>query len=160
MRINAILLPSIFFIFFLGSWSLYKGPQEIKKATWLLGTWQNKTSKGVIYETWSERSDHELSGMSYFIQDQDTTVLEIIQIIQENDRLFYIPTVHNQNDALPVRFSSTIVSDSKMVFENKEHDFPQVITYMKITEDSLVASISGLVNGKERKQIFPMSRQN
>jgi len=159
MKINAILLPFIFILFLLGSWSLYQGPQEIKKATWLLGTWQNKTSKGVIYETWSERTDIELSGMSYFIQDQDTTVLETIQIIQENDRLFYIPTVQNQNDALPVRFSSTFVSDSKMVFENKEHDFPQVITYMKIAEDSLVASISGIVNGNERKKVFPMSRQ-
>lgn len=133
--------------------------EEINKASWLIGTWQNKTSKGILYESWSQPNQHKLSGMSFFIEDQDTTVLETIQLIQENDRLLYIPTVQNQNDALPVRFVSTRVTEKEMVFENKNHDFPQVITYVIITEDSLVASISGVVSGKERRQTFPMKRK-
>ena len=35
---------------------------DIKKAEWLIGTWENKTPKGSIYETWSKVSDNELRG--------------------------------------------------------------------------------------------------
>lgn len=45
-----------------------------------------------------------------------------------------------------------------LVFENPMHDFPQIISYTKITCDSLVAQISGEKNGQERKQAFPMKR--
>ena len=33
---------------------------SIKKATWLIGTWENKTSRGSIYETWAKVNDKEL----------------------------------------------------------------------------------------------------
>jgi hypothetical protein len=45
-----------------------------------------------------------------------------------------------------------------MIFENPAHDFPQFISYTKITTDSLVAEISGTKNGQARKQRFPMKR--
>ena len=37
---------------------------EIKNAQWLIGTWENKTSKGSIYETWIKVNENELSGKS------------------------------------------------------------------------------------------------
>ena len=78
--------------------------------------------------------------------------------LQEQNNLFYIPNVNNQNGGLPVRFATKTVSDMELVFENPQHDFPQIISYTKINADSLVAEISGTINGKERKQTFPMKR--
>lgn len=131
---------------------------DIKKAEWLIGTWENKTPKGSIYETWNKTSDTEFAGKSYIVKEKDTLVFENIQLIQEQDRLFYIPTVKNQNNGWPVRFAPKIISETKLVFENPQHDFPQIISYTKITADSLVAEISGIKNGQERKQIFSMKR--
>ena len=135
-----------------------KQTSDIKKAEWLIGTWENKTQRGSIYETWNKTNDNEFSGMSYIIKEKDTIVFENIRLVEEQDGLFYIPTVKNQNDGLPVRFATKTISETQMVFENPKHDFPQIVSYTKITSDSLVAEISGTKNGQERRQTFPMKR--
>jgi hypothetical protein len=133
-----------------------KQTNDIKKAEWLTGTWENKTSKGSIYETWSKSNDDEFNGKSYIVKEKDTIIFETIKLVQEQNGLFYIPSVYNQNKNLPIRFSAKIISETQLVFENPQHDFPQTISYTKITSDSLVAEISGTKNGQERKQTFPM----
>lgn len=131
---------------------------NIKKAKWLIGTWENKTPRGSIYETWNKTSDTELAGKSYIVKGQDTIVFENILLVQEQNGLFYIPTVKNQNGGLPVRYAAKTISKAQLVFENPQHDFPQIISYTKITSDSLVAEISGTKNGQERRQMFSMKR--
>jgi hypothetical protein len=122
--------------------------QEIKKAEWLIGTWENKMAQGSVYETWSKVNDNE----------NDTIVFETIQLIQEQDSLFYIPKVIEQNEGLPIRFALNKISDSELEFKNTQHDFPKIISYSKINADSLVAEISGTQDGQELKQTFSMKR--
>jgi hypothetical protein len=138
--------------------STEKQTNDITKAEWVIGTWENKTPKGSIFETWSKASDNEFSGKSYIVKEKDTIVFENIRLVQEQDGLFYIPTVKSQNDGLPVRFATKTISETQLVFENPQHDFPQIISYTIINSDSLVAEISGTKNGQERKQTFPMKR--
>ena len=64
----------------------------------------------------------------------------------------------NQNKELPVSFKLVNATDNQLVFENPNHDFPTKITYLIISEDSMVASISGLIDGKEKIEQFPMKR--
>mgnify|MGYP001792627909 CR=1 FL=1 len=132
--------------------------QPIKNTEWLIGTWENKTKKGIIYESWVKISKTELSGKSYKIQESDTTIFETIRLIQKEDKLFFIPKVKNQNNNQPIRFLSTFVSKDRMVFENQKHDFPQIISYTKIKKDSLVAITSGMENNKERQIKFAMRK--
>ena len=132
--------------------------ESIKKAEWLIGTWENSTPKGSIYETWHKVNTDEYGGRSYILRDNDTIVFETIRLVQEGDRLFYIPLVKNQNDNLPVRFALKAISSEELVFENKQHDFPQIISYTKINTDSMVAKISGIKSGHEQTQTFPMKR--
>lgn len=131
---------------------------DIKKTEWLLGVWENKTSRGSMYESWKKVGDRELAGRSFMVKQGDTIVFENIRLVDESNRLYYIPTVKNQNDNMPVRFSAKEISDSVMIFENPQHDFPQLITYTKISADSLVAEISGTKNGQYSKRKFPMKR--
>jgi hypothetical protein len=131
---------------------------DLKKAEWLIGTWVNKTQRESIYENWSKTNDNEFSGKSYIIKEQDTIVFETIKLVQEQSGLFYVPTVKNQNEGLPVSFATKSISETEIIFENTQHDFPQIISYTKITSDSLVAEISGTKNGQERKQSFSMKR--
>ncbi len=137
---------------------IMKQVNEIEQAQWLIGTWENKISTGSIYETWTRKSESEFSGQSYMVKEKDTLVFETIALVSKQDGLFYIPTVNNQNNASPVPFLSTRSSDTQLVFENPKHDFPQVITYTKISQDSLVAEISGIKDGEQRAQTFPMKR--
>lgn len=144
---------------FLCGWTVNR-TNDIEKAKWLIGTWEAKTQKGSIYETWVKINENEYSGESYIIKEKDTIVFENIRLVQEKGGLFYIQTVKNQNEALPVRFESKMISETQLIFQNKLHDFPQIISYTKIGVDSLVAEISGKKNGKERKQTFPMKRMH
>lgn len=136
-----------------------KQTTDLKKAAWLIGTWVNNTGKESLYETWTKTNNQEYSGKSYVIKGNDTIVFETMSLLQEPAGLFYIPTVKAQNDSVPVRFAVKTISGTTMVFENAEHDFPQIISYKKINSDSLLAEIAGTKNGKQRKQSFPMKRK-
>ncbi|MGL5889086.1 MAG: DUF6265 family protein [Bacteroidia bacterium] len=157
MKTGTKLIAAIVGFIVLCAWTT-KQANDINKAEWLTGTWENKTSRGSIYETWSKTSNDDLFGKSYILKKKDTIVFETIRLIQEKEGLFYIPTVKNQNDGLPVRFAAKTVSETQLIFENLQHDFPQIISYTKITADSLNVEISGAKNGQERKQIFQMKR--
>ena len=132
----------------------------INKASWLIGTWKNAKSKSNIYETWTMTDDLEFTGKSYLIKDGDTSFLEMISLVQDEDVLYYIPAPKNQNDGQPVPFKSTLVDENKMIFENPKHDFPQIISYQKINPDSLVAEISGTKDGQQEARTFPMRKIN
>ncbi|WP_219226216.1 DUF6265 family protein [Pedobacter antarcticus] len=132
--------------------------QDIKKAEWLLGTWKNSSSKDSTFEQWTKTNSGEFTGKSYVLKEGDTVIKETIRLVQEKGTLFYIPVVKNQNNGLPVRFNLKSISDAELVFENMMHDFPQFISYTRISKDSLVAEISGTINGQERKRNFPMKR--
>ncbi len=153
---------NIFFKAFLGlvvlcAWTITTN-NEIAKAEWLLGTCENKTQRGAIYETWTKTNDNEFHGKTYMVKEQDTIVFENIRLVQEPEGLVYIPRVKNQNAGLPIRFTIKSISEKQMVFENQQHDFPQIISYTQISSDSLVAEISGTKNGQERRQVFPMKK--
>jgi len=134
--------------------------KKLLKAEWLIGTWEIKTSKGEIYESWNKNSNMEFNGKSYRFGGRDTLVLETIRLIEESDGIFYIPIVKNQNKGLPIRFNAKTFTEDSLLFENQKHDFPQYISYAKITKDSLVAKISGTINGEIRSQTFKMRRVN
>ncbi len=138
--------------------SAVKSDNEIGKAYFLVGNWQNTTPEGVLTETWSKQNDSVLAGQSYFITGKDTSFSETIKLEQRGYELFYIPSVKDQNGGLPIEFKLSAASPTRLIFENPAHDFPSKITYSLVTKDSLVAEISGSVNGKINTQQFLMKR--
>src|SRR6476620_8959519 len=132
---------------------------KLHVADWLIGSWENQMEEGRLTETWEKVNDSLYSGKSYLIKDKDTLDNEVIHLMQKGNDLFYIPIVKGQNNDQPVVFSSTSASASQMVFVNPKHDFPQKITYRKVNNDSLVAEISGLDQGRSARETYPMSRK-
>ena len=157
MKKHLLLTASILCILVFLSWT-YQTQDQINRAIWLIGTWENRTPRGSVYESWKRIDANELYGFSYSLNGKDTVIFEEIELIQDQDSLFYIPTVKNQNDGLPIQFAMTSMTDTSMVFRHPYHDFPQVITYRRIHEDSLVASIYGEHGGESRTIEFPMKR--
>jgi hypothetical protein len=58
----------------------------------------------------------------------------------------------------PAEFIAASVSDTMVVFENPQHDFPQRVIYRKRGADSLIARIEGTMNGKSRGVDFPYAK--
>ena len=131
---------------------------DIKKAEWLIGTWENKTSEGSMFESWHKKNDQEFLGKSFMISEGDTIVIETIRLIEENETLYFIPTVKDQNEGKAVRFKVKLIDEHKMIFENKSHDFPNLVSYTRVSSDSLLAEISGMAEGQKKVMTFPMKR--
>lgn len=132
---------------------------QLNKASWLVGEWGNTSKEGVLTETWTTENDSTYTGKTYFITGKDTAFTETIQLMEKNNELHYMPTISDQNEGKQVTFLMTSATDKQLVFENKEHDFPQKITYNKITNDSIVAEIFGMKDGKESKESYPLEKK-
>jgi hypothetical protein len=128
-------------------------------AKWFIGAWQNQTSDGLFTEQWNQKNDSVFSAIStVVVNHKDTVFFESILLEQKNNEFFYTVSVKDQNKELPVSFKLVNATANQLVFENSTHDFPTKITYLKISEDSIVASISGLIDGKEKVEQFPMKK--
>jgi hypothetical protein len=130
----------------------------LEKASWLIGKWQNNSTAGYASETWDKKNDSTYFGQSFFVIGKDTVSSETISLEQNGNQLFYIPTVKDQNDGNPVKFLLTSSKNSQLIFENPTHDFPQKISYTLLSNDTLLAEISGTMDGKPNSQKFPMTR--
>ena len=154
---KAKLILAVIGIWTAGSWAQQQS--ELKKMEWLLGTWETKTPKGSLYETWTRKNNTEFQGKSYFLKNKDTLLFETVRLIEKDKKLHYTVSVKKQNGGLPVSFAAENISENEaVVFENPLHDFPQAISYRKTGKDSLLAEISGSKNGREMKQQFPMKK--
>jgi len=133
---------------------------KLEKMSWLLGNWENEMPEGVLTETWTKENDSTFSGTTYFIiNKKDTVHSESIILKQLNDELVYRPTVKGQNNDEPVDFKLSSESENSFSFENSKHDYPQKIVYKKVNETSLVATISGMQQGKQSSESYPMKKQ-
>lgn len=133
-------------------------PPRIGRASWLIGEWENNFDGARMFEGWVMTSDSLMTGLSYTIENGDTVAYETISLVQRGVDLFYIPTVSDQNNQEPVEFLLTAFSDSTLVFENPNHDFPQKISYINYGGDSLLAEISGIYEEEPASIQFPMKR--
>ncbi len=120
---------------------------KLEKLKWWLGSWQMKSVDGLVIESWSNTSANEWNGYSYYITPKgDTASHETVRLVNDNDTLFYIPNVSNQNNGMSIQFREALLTDSSIVFENATHDFPKRIVYVKTSDTSIHAYIEG--NGK------------
>lgn len=133
--------------------------EKLEKMDWLLGKWGHTSKEGTLAENWVKVNDSVYKGESYFIIDKDTVFAEYIDLAEANGKLIYTVTVKGQNNEKPVPFTMTSTDDKTTVFENPAHDFPNKITYSKVSNDSLSATISGMQKGELAQQTFGMKRQ-
>jgi len=131
---------------------------KLENAKWFLGNWENVTKESVSREIWTQKNDSTLVGESFTTVEKDTVFYEKMDLVQRNDSLICIISVRDQNKEKPVSFYMTKSTDSQIVFENPKHDFPNKIEYNKVGNDSILAKIYGVENGKEMVIDFPMNR--
>lgn len=131
---------------------------ELNKIAWLSGTWQDASSGGISQEIWKKTDEQTLGGFSYFLVGKDTASSETMKITKKDQHLIYTATVKDQNNGQPVEFTMTSNDSSQLVFENPMHDFPKKIVYKKITNDSVMIQLEGVVDSSHEVQEYPLKR--
>ena len=93
-------------------------------------------------------------GMGRTVRGGRTTEYELVVIKEQDGRLAYEAHPSGQPSAV---FLSREVTETSVVFENAEHDFPQRVGY-KRTEGGVAAWIEGISRGQSRHVDFPYVR--
>lgn len=138
-----------------------KEPTKLDKMDWVLGYWEMRSPDGSsVTESWIRTDDTSYAGVGKF-NDSTGRVQssEEIRIVLRNELLWYIPTVSDQNGGQPVPFVEKEYSDSMVIFENMQHDFPQRIVYQRVGKDSLLAYIEGEIEGEPQRMEFAYAKQ-
>jgi hypothetical protein len=130
---------------------------------WLEGNWRDTTTWGHMNAQILERwyfSDQSYYGTGLQVKDEtDTSLIENIQINISTDPIFFQATVKGQNDGKAIGFELKAYSDDSVYFENMAHSFPQMITYRKITDDSIHAIAAAYTaEGALRRQTSKLKR--
>jgi hypothetical protein len=132
---------------------------KVRTAHWLIGSWEFKSTEGILSESWKKVNDSTFQGQSYLIKAKDTVHFEMITLEQKGEELTYLTTILGQNNDKPISFILTEATEKQLVFENPTHDYPQKISYNHISKDSLVTEISGLQSGKPSSEKYLMKRR-
>lgn len=135
---------------------------KLDKLSWMIGTWDMPSPDGEtrFTEHWEKADANSMSGHGFMISKAgDTLFREELQLVNESEVLWYIPTVSNQNDAQPVRFREKVVSENEVAFENMAHDFPQRIIYQRKGDKAMYARVEGMQSNSLRKEEFTFTKQ-
>ena len=128
---------------------------EIQRVAWLQGCWESVSGPRTIEEHWMAPRGNSMIGMGRTVRDGRLAEFELVVLREEGDGLAYDARPSGQ---APTVFLSTTVSDSTVVFENPEHDFPQRVGYQRKNPGLLLAWIEGTDRGQTRRIDFRYRR--
>lgn len=118
----------------------------------LVGEWQSEDGK--TFEQWIKNENGTYESRVYSVKGTDTSWNEQAKIYRENDKWIFENTVKGQNDGRPVKFTSSILTDSSIQFTNPVHDFPTDVNYSIADENTIHAFIIGPNKKEGRDTIF------
>jgi uncharacterized protein YciI len=119
----------------------------------LQGTWKMENKNN--YEHWDKINDNTMKGFSFTSNSGEILVYEYLEIFKSKKGIVYTATVLNQNQGRGISFKLNKVGDTYS-FENPNHDFPQRISYKKISETEVFVEVS---DGKQNGFSFKMTKQ-
>lgn len=128
---------------------------SIQRVNWLQGCWELTKPGGSVEEHWMGPRGESMVGVSRTVRDERLVGFEIVVIRERDDLLAYEAYPSGQPSAV---FLSISISDSSVVFENPQHDFPQRIGYQYDAPDALTGWIEGQMDGEKRRIEFPYRR--
>ena len=126
----------------------------IQRAAWLQGCWEMASPDRSVEEFWTPAKGGSMIGVSRTIRNGKTTTYELIVLREQGDRLAYEAHPSGQPQAT---FLSTRISESDLVFQNPEHDFPQEVGY-HLEGQTLRAWIRGTQKSREQRVEFRYTR--
>ena len=127
----------------------------IQRVRWLQGCWEAASPQRTVEEHWMAPRARSMVGVGRTVRGDSLVEYELIVLREQGDRLLYEAHPSGQPSAV---FPSRAVSDSSVLFENLEHDFPQRIGYQRNGPDALLAWIEGTDNGQTRRVEFSYRR--
>ncbi|MBA3992328.1 MAG: hypothetical protein C0469_02290 [Cyanobacteria bacterium DS2.3.42] len=123
--------------------------KTVNELSWLTGKWKSKNANPSFEEHWMSPRGEAMIGMGREMNGAKLDFHEYLRIEQRNDGIVYVAQPMGRKET---QFRLTKENKNTLVFENPEHDFPNVIEYQKRDDGSLCVRVSGL--GKKKNKSF------
>jgi len=127
---------------------------QIGRVAWLAGCWSLSSGERSVDEQWMAPRVASMQGMSRTVRGDKLVAYEFVMLRERGELLDYEVSPSAQARTV---FTSTSITDSSVVFENLQHDFPQRVAYRR-NGDQLLAWIEGPRNGQMRRIEYPYQR--
>jgi len=128
----------------------------VERVQWFTGCWEGEhPGGGVLEEVWLSPRGGTMLGMNRTVSGERTIDHESILLFEEHGKLIYL--VHPFGKT-PVQFTAIEVTETKAVFANPRHDYPQRIIYRREGLDRLIARFESPGPDGDRGIDFPMRR--
>lgn len=130
---------------------------SVSQLGWLTGQWRMERAGRVTEEHWMAPAGGLMLGMARTVSKGKVLSFEFTQIREgPGGELYFVAQPAGQKEAA---FRLLSYSDNEVVFENKEHDFPQTICYRLNTDGTMLAYIEGPGPGGATKRAeYPYKR--
>jgi hypothetical protein len=128
---------------------------------WLEGEWVRETKRGTAHERWTRVSESTMEGVGGVTSGGETRIFEHLRLERFGDEVFYVAKPAENPYPTPFKLISvehTGEGQSRFVFSNPDHDFPQRVVYVRDGEDGMLARIEGTTGGEDRAVDFRFRR--
>lgn len=129
------------------------------KLYFLEGEWVMPYKEGELVEKWEKTYDKVLEGETFYLKDNEKLSHENISLRLKDARIYYTAKVKGQNNGEPVPFTLIEIDKNKFIFQNKEHDFPQRITYEIKSYNEFTAIVEGETDKGEKRIIYNFKKK-
>ena len=119
-------------------------PSDIQKLAWLEGRWAGEQDGVSMEEQWSSPRGGALLGLHSDVKEGRLVSWEFFRIDTTKDGTFYFASPRS---APPTPFRLVEVGEKRVLFENRQHDFPQRILYWLDSTGALHARVEGPEGG-------------
>ena len=126
------------------------GPKGVERLSWMAGHWSNDQGETSMEEAWLAPRGGTMLGVNRTSGKEETYATEHLSIFEEDGEIWYEASPSGQ---ATTRFKLISANGQRVVFENPEHDFPQVIEYTR-DGNELRAVIRGKLEGKDAEAEF------
>jgi hypothetical protein len=130
---------------------------------WLQGCWHGNVNQRDFREHWLPPGGDMMVGAGHTVMKGKTQDYEFVRMEARADGLFFLVTPMGQKeqtfklvDAQKDEASSAQI----FTFDNVSNEYPQHVIYRRGGEGWLYAGIDGMLNGQERRVIYPMRHLN
>ena len=131
---------------------------DIEDINWLIGKWHGVDVNELVFnESWEREGKNSFTGFGCIITpDGDTVFKETLKINLVEGNLYYVATVPENKG--PVLFKMVSGGKQNAVFENREHDFPQRISYLLENNNHMSVKLEGVEKGIPKTEKLQFER--
>jgi hypothetical protein len=126
---------------------------------WLAGCWQGKVNEREFRETWLPFHGGMLIGAGQQVSRGAMQDYEFLRIDARPDGVHFTQFSGDRKET-SFKLSATTIdgNDTIFTFANTAEAFPERLVYRRGTEGWLYETIEGLLNGSDKKVIYPLRR--